>query len=141
MGESGTCHFEESRSNGHDERERRGTPDVPTDEVEGLHRLPKAELHDQEGPLPSTIHRPNPGPTGRIELLLLSRQIFGLQSDCHPPRRSRDHVHLSVCHLRLQKHAIRTVQCLGDLLTMHDGNFFRLSWRQLRSLHGRFLHL
>ena len=78
MGESGTCYSEESRSNGHDEREGQGNSDAPTDEVESLHRLPKAELRDQEGPLPATVHRPNPGPTGTIELLLLSRQIFGL---------------------------------------------------------------
>ena len=71
MGESGTCCSEESRSNGHDEQEGRGNLDAPTDEVESLHRLPKAELHNQEGPLLATVHRPNPGPTGRIELLLL----------------------------------------------------------------------
>ena len=35
---------EESRSNGHDKRERRGNSDAPTDEVEGLHRLSEAEL-------------------------------------------------------------------------------------------------
>ena len=83
MGEFGTRHFEESQSNGHDEREGRGNSDTPSEKVESLHRLPKAELRDQEGPLLATVHRPNPGPTGRIELLLLSRRIFGLQSDCH----------------------------------------------------------
>ena len=125
MGESSTCRSEESQSNGHDERKRRGNLHAPTNKVEGLHRLPKAELRDQEGPLPPTVHRPNPGSTGRIKLLLLSRQIFGLQSDCYPPRRSReDHVHLSFWHLRLQTHAIRTVQCPHDLPMMHDGNFF-----------------
>ena len=46
MGESGTRRLEESWSNGHDERERQGNPDAPTDEVEGLHRLPEAELRD-----------------------------------------------------------------------------------------------
>ena len=44
MGESGTRRSEESQSNGHDEWERRGNPDAPTDEVEGLHRLSEAEL-------------------------------------------------------------------------------------------------
>ena len=46
MGEFGTYRPEESRSNGYDEREGRGNPDAPTDEVEGLHRLPEAELRD-----------------------------------------------------------------------------------------------
>ena len=78
MGESGTYSSEESRSKSHDERERRGNPDAPTDEVESLHRLSKAELRDQEGPLPATVHRPNPGLTGMIELLLLSQCILGL---------------------------------------------------------------
>ena len=101
------------------------SPDALTDEVEGLHRLSEAELRDQEGSLPATVHRPDPGPTGRIELLLLSRRIFGLQSYCYPPRRSReDNVHLSFWHLRLQTHAILTVQCPRDLLTIHDSNFF-----------------
>ena len=78
MGESGTRCSEESRSNGHDEREGQGNPDTPSDEVEGLHRLQEAELHDQEGPLPTSVHQPNPGPTGRIKLILLCRRIFGL---------------------------------------------------------------
>ena len=78
MGESGTCCSEESRSKGHDEREGRGNPDALTDKVESLHRLPKAELRDQEGLLHATVHRPNPGPTARIELLLLPRRILGL---------------------------------------------------------------
>ena len=78
MGESSTRRPEESRSNGYDEREGRGNLDVPTDEVEGLHRLSEAELRDQEGPLPAIVHRPNPGPTSRIELFLLPRRIFGL---------------------------------------------------------------
>ena len=77
MGESGTRRSEESRSNGHDEQERRGNPDVPIDEVEGLHRLPEAELRDQEGPLPSTVHRPDLGLTSRIQLLLIPRWILG----------------------------------------------------------------
>ena len=72
MGESGTCRSKESRSNGHDERERRGNPDAPTDEVEGLHRLSEAKLYEQEGPLPATVHRPDSGPIGRIKLLMLS---------------------------------------------------------------------
>ena len=71
MGESGTRCSEESWSNGHDEREGRGNPDTPFDEVKSMHRLPKAELRNQEGPLPSPIHRPNLEPTGRIKLLLL----------------------------------------------------------------------
>ena len=71
MGDSGTRYSEESRSNGYDERERRGNPDATTYEVEGLHRLSEAELRNQEGPVPATIHRPDLGPTGRIELLLL----------------------------------------------------------------------
>ena len=78
MSESGTCCYEESRSNGHDEQEGRGNLDALTDKVESLHRLPKVELSDQEGRLPATVHRPNPGPIGRIELLLLSRRIFEL---------------------------------------------------------------
>ena len=78
MGEFGTRRPEESQSNSHDERERRGNPDAPTDEVEGLHRLPEAELRDQEGPLLATVHRPDPGPTSRIKLLLLPRRILGL---------------------------------------------------------------
>ena len=71
--------FDESWSNGHDERERQRDPDMPSDEVESLHRLPEAELHDREGRLSSPIHRPNPGSTCSIELLLLPRWIFGLQ--------------------------------------------------------------
>ena len=86
MGESGTRCSEESRSNGQDEREGRGNLDTPSDEVESLHQLPEAELRDQEGPLPSTVHRPNPGPTGRIKLLLLPQRILGLQSDCYSSR-------------------------------------------------------
>ena len=128
MGESNTRCYEESRSNGHDEREGRGNPDAPTDQEESLHRLPKAELRDQEGTLPATVHLPNPGLTGKIKLLLLSRRIFGLQSDCYPPRQSReDDVHMSFWHLRFQTHAIRTVQRPRDLPTMHDGNLLRLS--------------
>ena len=78
MGEFGTRRPEESQSNGYDEREGRGNPDAPTDKVEGLHLLPEAELRDQEGPLPATVHRPDPGPTGRIQLLLLPQRILGL---------------------------------------------------------------
>ena len=44
-------------------------------------------------------------------------------------------------HLRLQTHAIRTMQRPRDLPTMYDGHLLRLSWRQFRSLHGRFLRL
>ena len=83
MGESGTRCSEESRSNRHDEREGRGNLDAPTDEVESLHRLQETELRNQEGQLSATVHRPNPGPAGRIELLMLPRWIFGLQSDCY----------------------------------------------------------
>ena len=125
ISESGTHCSEESRSNGHDQREGRGNLDVPTEEVESLHQLPKAELYDQERPLPAIVHRPNPGPTGTIELLLLSRRILELQPDCYPPRRSReDDVHMFFWHLRFQTHAIRTVQRPRDLPTMHDGNLF-----------------
>ena len=46
MGESGTRCSEESRGNSYDEREGRGNPNTPTDEVEGLPRLSKAELRD-----------------------------------------------------------------------------------------------
>ena len=142
MGESGTRCSEESRSNGHGEREERGNPDAPTDEVESLHQLPKAELRYQEGPLPATVHRPNPGTTGRIGLLLLSRRIFGQQSDCYPHWRSReDDIHMSFWHFCLQTHATQTVQCPHDLPTMHDDNLFWLSWRKLRSFHGQFLRL
>ena len=66
MGEFGARCFEKSWSNGHDQRERRGDPDTPCDEMESLYRLPEAELHNEQGPLPSTVHWPNPGPTGRI---------------------------------------------------------------------------
>ena len=68
MGEFGTCCSEESWSNGEDEQERRGNPDAPTDEVKGLHRLLKAELRDQEVPLPATVHRPDPGPIDETKL-------------------------------------------------------------------------
>ena len=130
MGESGTRCSEGSRSNSRDKREGRGNPDERIDEVESLHRLPKAELCDQEGPLPATVHRPNPEWTGRIKLLLLSRRILGLQSDCYPPLRSReDDVHMFVWHLCLQTHAIWTVQRPRNISTMHDGNLRRLSWR------------
>ena len=78
MGESGIRRSKESRSNVHDERERRGNPDAPTNEVEGLHRLSETELRDQEGPLPATVHRPDPGPTGMIKLLLLPVRILRL---------------------------------------------------------------
>ena len=78
MGESGTRRSEESRSNGHDKRERRGNPDASTDEVEGLHRLSEVEHRNQEGPLPATVHRPDPRPTRRIELHLIRRRIIGL---------------------------------------------------------------
>ena len=67
MGESGARCSKESWSNGHDERERRGDPDTHSDEMESLHRLSEAELHNEEGPLPSTVHRRNPEPSGRIE--------------------------------------------------------------------------
>ena len=46
MGESDTRCFEESRSNSHDEREGQENSDAPTDEVDSLHRLPEAELHN-----------------------------------------------------------------------------------------------
>ena len=96
-GESGARCSKQSRSNGHDKWERRGNSDTPSDEVESVHRLLEAKLDNQEGPFPSHVHRQNPGPTGRIELLLLSGRIFGLQSDCNSSRRSReDNNHVSV---------------------------------------------
>ena len=84
MGESSACCPKESWSNGHDERERRGDLDTPFNEMESLHRLSKVELRNEEGSLPSTAHRPNPGPTGRIKLLSLPGWIFRLQPDCDP---------------------------------------------------------
>ena len=56
MSESGARCSEESQSNGHDERERRGNPDTPSDEMKSLHRLSEVELHNEEGPLPSTVY-------------------------------------------------------------------------------------
>ena len=110
MGESGSRCSKESWSNGRNERERRGDPNTPVDEMESLHRLLEAELCDEEGPLPSTVHRPNSGPTGRIELLLLPGWIFGVQLDCNSSRRSReDDVHMSSWHIHLHTHAIWTV--------------------------------
>ena len=142
MGESTAHCSEEIWSNGYDKRERRGDPDTPSNEMERLHRLSKAELYIEEGPLPSPIHRPNPGPTGRIKLLLLSRRIFGLQPDCDSSRQSReDEVHMSFWHIRLHTHVIRTVQHPRDLSTMYDGNLIRLSWRQLRGFHGKLQRL
>ena len=82
--------------------------------MEGLHRLSNAELYNKKGPLPFPIHRPNPRPTGRIKLLPLPQRILGLQPDCDSSRRSReDDVHMSFWHIRLQMHAIRTVQRPG----------------------------
>ena len=110
MGESGARCSEESWSNVHEERERRGDPDKPSDEMESVHRLSEAELRDKEGPLSSTVHRPNPGPTGRIKLLLHPRWIFGLQLDYDSSRQSReDNIHMSFWHIRLQTHAIQIV--------------------------------
>ena len=100
--------------------------------------LSKAELCNEEGPLPATVHRPNPGPTSKISLLLLSGRIFSLQLDCDSFRRSReDDVHMSFWHIGLQTHAIWTVQCPRNLSILHDGNLLRLSWRQLGGFHGR----
>ena len=81
MGDSGARCSEESWSNSHDERERRGDPDTALDQIESLHRLSKAELCNEERTLPSPIHQLNPGLAGRIELLLLPRRIFRLQPD------------------------------------------------------------
>ena len=53
MGESGS---KESLNNGHNERERQGDLDTPSNEVESLHRLSEAEICNKEGPLPSTVH-------------------------------------------------------------------------------------
>ena len=78
MGECGARCSEESLSNGHDEREKRGNSDTSSNKVESLHQLPEAELRDQEGPFPSLVHQPNPEPTSRIKLLLLPQRIFGL---------------------------------------------------------------
>ena len=101
MGESGAHCSEESRSNGHDEREGRGDLDMPIDELESLHRLSKAELRNEEGPISSPVHRLNPGPTGRIKLLLLFGRIFGLQPDCNSFQRSReDDVHFGTFAFR-----------------------------------------
>ena len=86
MGESSISCSKESLSNGHDERERRGDLDTRFDEIETLHRLSKAKLHNEEGSLLSTIYRPDPRPTGGIKLVLLLGWIFGLQSDCNPSR-------------------------------------------------------
>ena len=47
--------------------------DTPSDEMEILHRLSEVELRYEERPLPSPIHRPNPGATVKIKLLLLPR--------------------------------------------------------------------
>ena len=55
MSESGARCSEESWSNGHDGRERRGDPDTPSNKMESLHRLSKAELRNN-GPLPSPVH-------------------------------------------------------------------------------------
>ena len=79
MGESGARCSKESQSNGYDERERRGDPDTPSHKMESLHRLSEAELRNKEGP--SLVHQPNPRPTGKIKLLMLPQQIFGLQLD------------------------------------------------------------
>ena len=116
MGESGARCSEESWSNDHDKEERRGDLDTPSNEMKSLHQLSKTELHKKEGPLPSSIHRPNLGQTRRIKLLLLSGRIFGLQLNCNSSRRSReDDIHMSFWHIRLQTHAIRTVQRPRDL--------------------------
>ena len=71
MGESGAHFSEESQSNDHDDRERQGDPDTPSDEMESLHRLSEAELRNEEGSLHAPVHRLNPRPTGRIKLLML----------------------------------------------------------------------
>ena len=129
--------FEESRSNGHDEREGWRDPNTTSDEMESLHRLLEVELCHEKRPLPSPIHPPNPRPTGMIKLLLLPWQIFGLKSECYSSQRSREgNIHMSVWHLCIQTHAIWTVQRPCNFLTMHDGNLLRLSWRQFRSFHG-----
>ena len=142
MGEFGTHYSEESRSNGHDKREGRRDLDTPSNEMESLHRISEAELRNEKRSLPAPVHRPNPGQIGRIELLLLPRRIFGLQSDCYSSGRSReDDIHMSFWHLRLQTYAIRTVQHPRDFPTMNDGNLLRLFWRQLRSFHGRLQRL
>ena len=104
LSESSTRCFEESWSNGHDEREGRENPGTPSDEVESLHQLSEAELCNQEGSLPSSVHRSNRGPIGMIELLLLPRWIFGLQSDCYSSRQSRDNdVHKSFWHIPFRR--------------------------------------
>ena len=81
MGESGARCSKETWSNGHDERERQEDLDTSSDETDSMHRLSEAELCNEEGPLPSTVHRLNPGPTSRIKLLMLLGRIFGLQPD------------------------------------------------------------
>ena len=118
----------ESLTNSHDEWERRGDLDTPSEKIESLHWLSQAELCNEEGSLLAPVHRPNPRPSGRIELLLLPRWIFGLQPDCDSSPRSReDDVHMSFWHIHP--------------LTMYDGNLLWLSWRQLRSFHGWLQHL
>ena len=110
MGESGARSSKESRSNGHDKREGRRDLDTTSNKMESLHRLSEAELCHKKGSLPTPVHRPNCGPTGRIELLMLPQQIFGLQLDCNSSRRSReDDFHMSLCHIRLKTHAIQTM--------------------------------
>ena len=86
MGESGARCSKESWSNNLDKRERRGDLDTTFDEIESLHQLSEAELHNEEGSLPSTIYRLDLGPTGKIKLLLLHGWIFGLQPNCDPSR-------------------------------------------------------
>ena len=48
---------------------------------------------------------------------------------------------MSFWHLRLQTHAIRTVQRPRDLSTIHDGSLLRLSWQQFRSFYRRLQRL
>ena len=73
-----------------------------------------------------------------MELLMLPRRIFGLQSDCYSSQRSReDNIHMSFWHLCIQTHVIQTVQRPRNIWTMHDGSLIWLFWRQFRSFHGR----
>ena len=75
---------------------------MPFDEMESLHRLSDVELRNEEGSIPSIVHRPNLGPFGKTRLLLLLGWIFRLQTDCNSFGRSREEdVHMSFWHIFL----------------------------------------
>ena len=60
MGESRARGFKEGRSYGDRERQGRGYPNMPSDEVASLYRLPEVERRNIEGSLNVAIHRSNP---------------------------------------------------------------------------------